>query len=153
MYFCRGLNWTDLCNLRHSDLVNGRIIYHRKKTGKKFSIKLNQNHLDILDHYNQPKYIFPILSSFHKSPKQKANRIKKCLKQTNTSLKQIALKLNINPNITSYTARHTYAMNLKRAGINLNIISDAMGHADSKITRVYLSRFEDEMIDETDKYL
>jgi len=44
-------------------------------------------------------------------------------------------------------------MSLKRAGIRLGLISDAMGHADSKVTRHYLSSFEDDQIDETDDVL
>ena len=63
------------------------------------------------------------------------------------------MRLGITPDISTYTARHTYAMSLKRGGIRLSLISDAMGHADSKVTHHYLSRFEDELIDETDLVL
>lgn len=63
------------------------------------------------------------------------------------------MRLGLTPDITTYTARHTYAMSLKRGGINLNLISDALGHADAKVTRHYLSSFGDELIDETDGVL
>ena len=63
------------------------------------------------------------------------------------------MTLGIEPDITTYAARHTYAMSLKRAGIRLSVISDAMGHADSKVTQHYLARFEDDVIDESDKVL
>ncbi len=153
MYYCRGINWSDLCNLKHTNLRNGRLLYKRKKTGTQFSIKLNNNLNAIINRFNHSPYIFPVLSDFHKKPLQKAYRLKKCLKQTNSALKEIAMRIGIDPDITTYSARHTYAMNLKRAGINLNLISDAMGHADSKVTRSYLSRFEDDKIDETDSVL
>ena len=103
--------------------------------------------------YDSPIYLFPIISDFHKTPVQKANRIKKCIKQTNRELKEIAVRIGIEPDISTYTARHTYAMSLKRGGIRLSLISDAIGHAESKVTRHYLSSFEDELIDETDGVL
>lgn len=153
MYYCRGINWKDLCNLKHSDIRNGRIYYNRAKTGKAFSIKISQSLQEILSKFENKIYLFPILSDFHKTPTQKANRIKKCIRKTNSDLKMIAMRLGITPDITTYTARHTYAMSLKRGGIKLSLISDAMGHADSKVTRHYLSRFEDDLIDETDGVL
>ncbi len=153
MYYCRGINWTDFCNLKHTDIRNGRIQYRRKKTGKLFSIKVSEPLQNIMNQFDCPLYLFPILSNFHKTPTQKANRIKKCIRQTNRELKEIAIRIGIEPDISTYTARHTYAMSLKRGGIRLSLISDAMGHADSKVTRHYLSSFEDELIDETDGVL
>ncbi len=153
MYYCRGINWTDFCNLQHTDLKNGRIQYRRKKTGKLFSIKVSESLENIMNKFDCSPYLFPILSTFHKTPQQKANRIKKCIRQTNRELKEIAVRLGMTPDISTYTARHTYAMSLKRGGIRLGLISDAMGHADSKVTRHYLSSFEDELIDETDGVL
>ncbi len=153
MYYCRGINWTDFCNLKHSDIKNGRIVYTRQKTGKLFNIKLSDQLQSIIDKYDHSPYLFPILSNFHKSAKQKSYRIKKCIRKINRDLKEIAVRIGIEPDISTYTARHTYAMSLKRGGIKLGLISDAMGHADSKVTRHYLSSFENEEIDVTDEVL
>ena len=153
MYYCRGINWSDLCYLKHENIRNERLSYKRKKTGKKFSIKMNENLTEIISKFDNHPYLFPVLSDFHKTPKQQGYRIKKCLRQTNSALKEIAIRLGISPDITTYTARHTYAMNLKRAGIGLSLISDAMGHDNAKVTRAYLATFEDERIDQTDLVL
>lgn len=153
MYYCRGINWTDFCKLKQSNIKNGRLVYTRQKTGKLFSVKLSEQLFELIDHYKGSLYLFPVLSNFHKSPTQKSNRIKKCLRQVNRELKEIAARIGIEPDISTYAARHTYAMSLKRGGVRLGLISDAMGHLDSKITRNYLSSFEDEMIDETDLVL
>lgn len=154
MYYCRGINWTDLANLKHTNIQNGRLYYKRKKTGKLFSVKLSEPLKEIISKFNHSPYIFPILSEKHKTPTSKKNRIRKCLKQTNSDIKEIAMRLGIDPeNITTYTARHTYAMSLKRGGINMNIISDALGHADIKVTQHYLSRFEDDILDTADEVL
>lgn len=153
MYYCRGINWTDFCHLKRSNIKNGRLVYTRQKTGKLFSVKISEQMQSYIDLYKGDLYLFPILSSFHKSPTQKANRIKKCIRQVNRNLKEIATRIGFEPDISTYTARHTYAMSLKRAGIRLGLISDAMGHLDSKVTRHYLSSFEDDQIDETDDVL
>ena len=153
MYYCRGINWTDFCHLKPNNIKNGRIIYTRQKTGKLFSIKVSEPLKEIINKYDGGTYLFPILTNFHKTPTQKANRIKKCIRKVNRDLKEIALRIGIEPDISTYTARHTYAMSLKRAGIRLGLISDAMGHADSKVTRHYLSSFENDQIDETDTVL
>ena len=153
MYYCRGINWTDFCHLKPASVRNGRIIYTRQKTGKLFSIKISASLQELIDKYKGGVYLFPVLSNFHKTPTQRANRIRKCIRQVNRDLKEIAIRIGIEPDISTYTARHNYAMSLKRAGIRLGLISDAMGHADSKVTRHYLSSFEDDQIDETDDVL
>ena len=47
-------------------------------------------------------------------------------------------------NITTYTARHSFATVLKRAGANIAYISESLGHQDLKTTENYLSSFERE---------
>lgn len=154
MYYCRGINWSDLANLKRSNIQNDRIYYKRKKTGKLFTVKMSNALKDIISKFDHEPYLFPILSAQHKTPASKKNRIRKCLKQTNRGLKEIAMRLEIDAeNITTYTARHTYAMSLKRGGVNMNIISDALGHADIKVTQHYLSRFEDNVLDLADEVL
>jgi len=47
-------------------------------------------------------------------------------------------------NISTYTARHSFATVLKRSGSNIAFISESLGHSDIKITENYLANFEDE---------
>ena len=154
MYYCRGINFSDLSKLKHKDIKNQRVYYTRQKTGKVFSVKLSSPLLHILTQFDHQPYIFPILTNFHKLPQQKTNRIKKKLRKTNWDLKEIAMRLGIDPDkVTTYTARHSYAMALKRAGIRTDVISDALGHADLGVTQHYLSKFEDSVLDEADEVL
>lgn len=46
-------------------------------------------------------------------------------------------------NITTYTARHSYATISKRKGVSIAYISESMGHCDLKTTEAYLASFED----------
>ncbi len=47
-------------------------------------------------------------------------------------------------NITTYTARHSFATILKRGGANISYISESLGHSDLRITEAYLASFEKE---------
>ena len=51
-------------------------------------------------------YLFPILSSFHKTEQQKVNRIHKIIAKVNKSLKEIGERLNIPIDLTTYMVRH-----------------------------------------------
>ena len=50
-------------------------------------------------------------------------------------------------NIT-YVARHSFATVLKRSGVNISIISEALVHTNLSTTQYYLDSFENEQIDE-----
>ena len=43
-----------------------------------------------------------------------------------------------------YVARHPYATVLKKSGVAIPIIREAMGHASPAITQTYLKSFEEE---------
>ena len=47
-------------------------------------------------------------------------------------------------NITTYTARHSFATVLKRGGANIAYISESLGHSDLKTTEAYLASFDRE---------
>ena len=83
----------------------------------------------------------------HKTPLQKKNRIHKILGRVNKELKVLALELGIDSDITSYVARHSFATVLKRSGVDIMLISEALGHSDLKTTQIYLDSFENEQMD------
>ena len=149
-FYTFGTNFTDIANLTSDNIYNCRLIYRRSKTGKLFNIKITERAHNILDYFahNESDYLFPILSDFHQSEQQKKYRIKKVRKKVNTGLKEVAEILDIKVNLTFYVARHTMATTLKREGISTDIISEAMGHADVRTTKIYLKRFDSAVLDE-----
>ena len=155
MFHCRGLNWTDLCLLQRGNFRAGRITYTRKKTGKAYSIKVTPQIRKILDQFDSStNYIFPVLSQRHKTEAQKKNRIKRISKKVNNDLKEIAIITGIDPDqFTTYSARHSYAMCLRRGGVGTEIISQALGHSDLSTTKHYLESFENDVIDKADEIL
>lgn len=59
-------------------------------------------------------------------------------------MKVVARELGIKDNITTYTARHSYATTLKRSRANIAYISESLGHNDLSTTEHYLASFERE---------
>lgn len=153
-YLSGGINFVDVAYLKADNIIDKRLIYNRKKTKKLIKLPIQEKALDIIDKYKSDScYLFPILSEFHKTEIQKANRIHKVLAKINKCLKEIGAELNLPIDITTYVARHTYATVLKRSGVNTSIISESLGHSSEKITQIYLDSFENSQIDEAMKNL
>ena len=70
------------------------------------------------------------------------------LAKINKELKLLASELEIDADVTTYVARHSFASILKNTGVNIALISQALGHQDIKTTELYLSKFDDKQMDE-----
>ena len=147
-YFTAGINFIDMAMLERSNIVDGQLVYYRKKTKKQIIIPLQDKAVEIIKKYSNEHspYLFPVLSSFHKTEAQVANRLHKVLAKVNKHLKDIGDKLKLPLPLTTYVARHSYATVLKRAGVSTAIISESLGHSSEKITQTYLDSFDNEQI-------
>ena len=149
-YLCGGINFTDIANLTKTNITNGRIHYIRQKTGKLIKLGISEEAMQIIKKYESESkgYLFPILNAnIHKTPLQKQNRIHKMLGKINKNLKLIAAQLNVDANMTTYVARHSFASVLKKSGVSIALISEALGHSDLSTTQVYLDSFDNAQID------
>ena len=154
-YYCGGINFTDIAHLTQANLIDGRLIYKRQKTKKLIKIPLQPQALALIKKYHNAEspYLFPILSPFHKTAEQKANRIHKVITKVNDRLKQIGEALNLPIALTTYVARHSQATIMKKAGVSTGVIREIMGHSSERITQIYLDSFDNEQIDEAMKNL
>ena len=66
----------------------------------------------------------------------------KVLAKVNRELKVLASELEIEADMTTYVARHSFATILKNSGVNISLISEMLGHTDLKTTQIYLDSFE-----------
>ena len=156
-YLCGGINFTDIANLTKDNIIEGkRLHYIRQKTGKLIKLGLSEEALKIIKRYavESKGYLFPILNAqLHKTPLQKQNRIHKMLGKVNKNLKLLAAQLGVEANLTTYVARHSFASVLKKSGVNIALISEALGHSDLTTTQIYLDSFDNEQIDNAMKNL
>ncbi|MEM8528236.1 MAG: site-specific integrase [Bacteroidota bacterium] len=148
-FYLMGASFADLAFLRVKDIIQGRIEYKRRKTGKLHSIPLSPPLQKLLDRYTKGKskknFILNVIKST--DPKQQIVNVRDELRRYNKVLKEIARLCEIEANLTSYVARHSYATIAKYKGVPTAIISEALGHSSEEVTQVYLDSFEKEVLD------
>jgi len=151
--FCLiGINFSDLFKLTSKSIINDRIIFHRSKTHKIYSIKLNRISKDILANYYEPNvnsyYLLPVLKFGDNLVKQKKDA-KQGIKTANEYLQLIAKQLTLNHVITTYYARYSWANICKGLGYSKDLIAEALGHSyGNAVTGIYLDNYGNEVIDE-----
>ena len=157
-YLCGGISFVDIANLTPRNIVDNRLVYQRQKTHGGINLPLSSEAQQLIakyaDYQQGADYLFPILHcKRHITPMQKTNRVRKVCHQVNQELRALGKELGISAEVTTYVARHTFATVLKKSGVNIGIISQALGHQDLKTTQIYLDSFDNEQIDEAMKNL
>jgi site-specific recombinase XerD len=149
----RGMSFVDIAFLCNCDIVNGRVLYTRKKTGQKFSIKLTEEAKAIIDKYHytdEPEgFVFQIIDRKGSEYLDYRN----ALRLTNKKLKTIGEDAGCSIKISTYVSRHSWATIAKRSGIPTAVISEGMGHNSEKTTQIYLDSFENEVIDDANELI
>jgi integrase len=152
VYLCNGINIADLVKLKYSNIIDEEICFVRQKTErtsksrKEIRVVITPQLQSIITRWGtevqQDNFIFPYITG-KESPLKKKIITKDLTKRINKRMKEIGTTLGIG-NITTYTARHSFATILKRGGANIAYISESLGHSDLKTTESYLASFERE---------
>jgi integrase len=152
LYLANGINVADFVKLKHSNIENGEIYYIRQKTertarsSKEIRVVITDAMQSIINKWGNrwgvDAYLFPILTGKEDAmtAKQKTKYLTRAI---NKRMAGIGEKLGIG-NISTYTARHSFATVLKRSGANIAYISESLGHSDLRTTENYLASFEKE---------
>lgn len=158
-FYCMGMNWVDMCNLKIKNLVNGRIEYERQKTKRKsvrtFSIKINHEIDRILSWYIEGKepndYVFPILYGYEEPAKNRRD-IKNKLQTFNGYLQTLADSAGVQGDITSYVSRHSWASVISDLS-DLKTTSAGLGHANQVTTQLYLAEINRNELDKANELI
>ena len=155
-YLCNGMNIADIATLKYKDISGSEIHYERAKTKRSnrgkgnslIAIAVLPQAQKIIDTWGNLRlsaetYIFPILNEGDSAIDIK-KKVQQFTKNINKYVKRIALTLNIEKNVTTYVARHSFATVLKRSGSTIEAISENLGHKNIMTTRSYLGSFESE---------
>ena len=113
-----GINMADLCSLR--SISQGRINYTRQKTGRLYSIKVENVAKSLIQAHRGKNYLVDILEHY--------KSIHVATGMINRHLKDIAVELGLPP-ITVYTARYTWATLALSIDTPIEVISQALGHS------------------------
>jgi integrase len=156
LYLCNGMNVKDFCLLKWDNINGNMLTYTRaktkrsSKTEKTISVAIKPQTLDIIKKWgrNSTKredFIFPHLNN-EMSEFKKRSTFQQLTKIVNKYMKQIASELDLNKEVTTYFARHSFATVLKRSGADVAMISELLGHSSLQVTESYLDSFENEHI-------
>jgi integrase/recombinase XerD len=162
-YLSNGMNMKDIANLRYKDIDGEYIRFVRAKTANTnsiitpISVYLTDDLKRVIKKWGnkskkQDSLIFPIIRATDPLSRQK-ELIQQFLKMVNKYMEQIRLKLKIEKQITLMTARHSFSTVLKRSGVAIQQISEALGHQSINTTKSYLDSFEDDVKKEMAKAL
>lgn len=152
-YLCNGINVNDMLKLKYANIDGDEIHFYRSKTlhtskeKKEIEALLTPEMKQIIKKWGNPdkspnNYVFPFLTG-NETPIEQKKRVQDITRRINKHIKKIGDSLGIS-NISTYTARHSFASVLKRSGANIAYISDSLGHSDLKTTENYLASFEKE---------
>jgi len=152
-FYNAGIRISDILLMTWDNVKDGRLIYTMYKTNKLHSLKLKEKPLAILENYKgrEESFIFPFFSDRYdySNPLFLHNQIGAKTALINKYLKEIARKAGISKNVTTHTARHSFADIARQKTDNIYNLSKTLGHSSLKVTEAYLASFDDQAVDDT----
>lgn len=138
-FYACGMPFVDAAFLKKSQIADGMITYQRRKTNQAIQIKLEPCMMEIIDRYqtNEGDYVFPFLTSKDEDVAYQEYQSK--FSYYNKTLKVLGQKANISRPLSSYVARHTWATLAFRSSVDMSVISQALGHTNTKTTKIYVN--------------
>lgn len=151
-FYLRGMSFIDMAFLKKTDLVNGLIIYRRRKTGQELSIRWTDEMQQILNKYPvmESEYLLPIIKNNRIDPWYAYRNVGY---NVNHNLKWLAKMLGLLTPLTMYVARHSWASIAKGKGVALSVISEGMGHNSEKTTQIYLASLNNNAVDDANSLI
>ncbi|NQZ42695.1 MAG: site-specific integrase [Flavobacteriaceae bacterium] len=131
------LGLAEIRELTWSNIIKGRLVTTRKKTGEAVNNRLSTTALELIgERKDKDEFLFDlgIIST----------------NAVNKNIKLWSQRAGLDKKLTFYCGRHTFACLLLMNGANLKTVADAMGHRSTKSTLKYLNhvqRLQDEAID------
>ena len=153
-FFCNGMNFADLVELRKNSIEGDWLKYYRRKTTntahdkKLIQIFIDDRIKSLIQALKSERgrYLFPILNE-NSTEEEKRKERQQFIKTTNKWLKKIAKELDLSiKDISTYYARHSWATLQKRSGKSTEVISDSLGHNSIKTTQIYLDSFDEDSL-------
>ncbi len=153
-FYLIGINPADILNCDQSNIIDGRLQYRRKKTGRLYSIRIEPEAKEIIERYKGVNKLVNFSENMrnYKQFVGKANKGLKAIgqvvkvrnekKKVHDFQKEFHIKYNsLFPNISLYWARHTWATIAFSIGIPEEIIAESLGHSHgNRTTAIYIDK-------------
>ncbi|MEI2755110.1 MAG: site-specific integrase [Chitinophagaceae bacterium] len=148
-----GINLADLLTLTKENIIDGRIIFRRKKTHKVYSIWVQEKAKEIFRYYvtalpeNNKEFLLPFVKQKN-NPIQLKKDIQQATKNCNDYLEKLAKLCKIEKPVTSYYARYSWANIARALGYSKDLIAEALGHEyGNRVTGIYLDNYDNATLD------
>lgn len=147
----QGMPFVDIAFLRADDVSEGFLTYHRRKTGQTIRMQVQPLQSLLIERHHQPDafYLFPVLTST--DPDAAWHEYVSALTIYNRHLRELSLMADIQPPLTSYVTRHTWATAARDSQVPVSVISAALGHTSERTTRIYLSTLSEAETDHANR--
>jgi len=153
-YCLIGVNFADMLTLKKENLVDGRVVFRRKKTHKVYSILLQPKAEELFNLYSVNRiigknaFLLPFIENKN-NPVALKKDILQVTKNTNEYLDKLAKLCKISKPITTYYARYSWANAARNLGYSKDLIAEALGHEyGNKVTGIYLDNYSNAILDE-----
>ena len=148
-FYMRGMSFVDMAYLTKKDIQGSRIVYCRKKTGQQLSIEVSPEARVIIEKYERgSNYLLPIIKVEDGSER---NQSRNAITMINRNLKKIGSMVKLSIPLSTYVMRHSWATMARNKGIELSIISEALGHDNEVTTKIYLDSISTAKVDEANR--
>lgn len=152
MFYLIGINAKDLFLAGKDSIVNGRLEYTRNKTKKKYSILVEPEAKELLERYRGKNYLVEVMDhckDYHNYLHEMNDALgligPKYWEEVPSQedlfgMPERILRVDpIIPDLTTYFSRHTWATFAYEIGIQMDTISQALGHSfGNKTTLIYV---------------
>lgn len=149
-FFLIAINIGDLCLLK--TMEDGRIEYHRQKTKRFYSVKVEPEAQELLERYKGGKHLLNILDRY-KSYRGYAARLNNELRrigEVEVGRYNKKSYTPLFPRLTTYWVRHTWATIAAQLDIPKETIAAALGHGGDTVTDIYID-FDQRKVDEANR--
>lgn len=152
LFMLRGIPFVDMAYLRRQDLVGNRLTYQRRKTGTALTVCVEPEAMELINLLRNPDPASPYLLPLIAHPgKDEYKQYTHALRLFNHRLRKLSARLSTAENLSSYSARHSWATIANDCAYHQELIRDAMGHSSVKVTETYFRKSANARIDEMNR--
>lgn len=155
MYIGNGMNPYDMFNLKFKNIDGEQITFVRQKTvntnrtESKIQVNYHPKAKEIIRLFGNKEakemHIFPLFTN-ELSAVEKKKVLHGMVKNINKYMRRIGKKLEIDKDITTYVARHSFVTKLIVGGASISEVKDMVGHTSIATTEKYVASIEDDRI-------
>jgi site-specific recombinase XerD len=145
-----GINICDLCHLKR--IKGERIEYQRAKTHRLYSVKVEQEAMEIIKRNKGKEWLINPLdgNTNYKNYARRLNDALQSIGEVEIGKQGRKIIKPLHPELTTYWARHTWATIAASLDIPKETIAAALGHGGNTVTDIYID-FDQRKVDDANR--